>query len=128
MKDFLKKYKVDIILIGILLIISLIISLCFYFISFSDQNIASIYVSSTLINQIDLNKEQEEARYIIVNGKHGEVKVEVKLNSLRIIQSSCINKSCIHQGELTSLKPLICAYNEVYIELNSFKDVDVELG
>lgn len=127
MSGFLKKYKIDILLIIIVLITSILIGLLLYIFNNSDKEIAQIYVSNELKETINL-KEETETRYIEVNGKHGLVKIEVKKDEIRIIESTCPNKDCIFQGEATSLKPLICAYNEVLIKIESFEDVDVELG
>jgi len=127
MMNFLKKYKLDIFLTIILLILSLIGSLCFIFLKNPNNNIANIYVMNELKDSIDLTKEND-ARYLEFDGKNGKVKVEVKKDEIKIIESNCPNKYCIHQGVATSSRPIICAYNEVLIELKSLKDFDVELG
>lgn len=128
MKKFLKKYKVDIILILTLLTISLSSFLALKFSGSMTDNIAYIYVGDNIQHEIDLSKENNEIRYMIVDGKHGEVKIAIRKNDIRIVESTCPNKDCIHQGSATSLKPVICIYNEVRIELQGKKDVDVELG
>lgn len=127
MMNFLKKYKLDILIIVILLILSLIGSLCFIFLKNPNHNVANIYVMNELKESIDLSKENE-VRYLEFDGKNGRVKVEVKKEEIKIIESSCPNKYCIHQGVATSSRPIICAYNEVLIELKSQKDFDVEIG
>lgn len=128
MKEFLKKYKVDIIVVGILLIASLIGVLSFNIINnYSSDSIAAIYSMNQLIEEIDLSKENEP-RYFFIEGKHGDVKIEVKKDEIRIVESTCPSKSCILEGLAKSSKPIICAYNEIYIELKGDKSTDVELG
>lgn len=127
MFKFIKKYKLDLIVIISLLVLSLS---SFFLIkcSFSTQEgIAIINVSNKEIDRIDLKKEND-IRILTYNGKYTEFKVEVKKNSLRIIENGCKNKTCINLGELSSSNPLICTYNEVYIELiNASNDMDVEI-
>lgn len=128
MKEIFKKYKVDIIVISVLLVTSLIGVISFLLINTnSSDSIATIYSMNKLVDEIDLNKETE-IRYFFVEGKHGQVKVQVSKNDIKIIESTCPNKSCILEGSAKTTKPIICAYNEIYIELNGEKSTDVELG
>ncbi len=127
MKDFIKKYKFDIIIVVILLITSLFGTFFIKFYSRANDNIAYVYCENQLIHKIDLNKEEEE-RFLNINGKNGIMTLSIKKNEIKVIESSCPKKDCIKHGKATSLNPIICAYNEVYIELNGYKDVDIELG
>lgn len=96
----------------------------------NNQNvsIASIYSMNQLVEEIDLSKEEETPRYLMVEGKHGNVKISIKKDDIKIVESTCPNKSCILEGSAKASKPIICAYNEIYIELKGEKSVDVELG
>ena len=128
MKEFLKKYKIDIILVSLILIASLVGVICFNVLGKKDNKIAYIYSQNELVETLDLAKEKDELRYFSVDGKHGEVKIAVKKNDIKIVESTCPNKNCIHQGSATTLKPVICAYNEVVIELKGKAPVVIEVG
>lgn len=127
MKDFIKKYKFDIIIVVILLITSLFGTFFIKFYSRASDNIAYVYCENQLIHKIDLNKEEEE-RFLNINGKNGIMTLSIKKNEIKVIESNCPKKDCIKHWKATSLNPIICAYNEVYIELNGYKDADIELG
>lgn len=127
MKTFIKKYHLDIIVIGILLSASLLSVILINFSNNKNNNVASIYSENQLVYKIDLEKEAEE-RFLIIEGKNGEMTLSVSKNEIKVIESSCPKKECIKHGKATALKPMICAYNEVYIEINAHKDADIELG
>lgn len=127
MKDFIKKYKFDIVIVVILLITSLFGTFFIKFYNKTNDNIAYIYCENQLIHKIDLSKEEEE-RLFNINGKKGIMTLSVQKNEIKVIKSTCPKKDCIKHGKATSLNPIICVYNEVYIELNGYKDADVEIG
>ena len=127
MKDFIKKYKFDIVIVVILLITSLVGTFFIKFYNKTNDNIAYIYCENQLIHKIDLSKEEEE-RLFNINGKKGIMTLSVQKNEIKVIKSTCPKKDCIKHGKATSLNPIICVYNEVYIELNGYKDADVEIG
>ena len=127
MKDFIKKYKFDIVIVVILLITSLFGTFFIKFYSRANDNIAYVYCENQLIHKIDLSKEEEE-RLFNINGKKGIMTLSVQKNEIKVIKSTCPKKDCIKHGKATSLNPIICVYNEVYIELNGYKDADVEIG
>ena len=127
MKDFIKKYKFDIVIVVILLITSLFGTFFIKFYNKTNDNIAYIYCENKLIHKIDLSKEEEE-RLFNINGKKGIMTLSVQKNEIKVIKSTCPKKDCIKHGKATSLNPIICVYNEVYIELNGYKDADVEIG
>ena len=127
MKDFIKKYKFDIVIVVILLITSLFGTFFIKFYNKTNDNIAYIYCENQLIHKIDLSKEEEE-RLFNINGKKGIMTLSVQKNEIKVIKSTCPKKECIKHGKATSLNPIICVYNEVYIELNGYKDADVEIG
>lgn len=127
MKTFIKKYHLDIIVIGILLIVSLLSVFLINFSNNKNNNVASIYSENHLVYKINLEKENEE-RFLVIEGKNGEMTLSVSKNEIKVIKSSCPKKECIKHGKASPLKPIICAYNEVYIEINAHKDADIEIG
>lgn len=127
MKEFIKKYKIDIIVILILFIVSLGSYLLIKFLPRNNINIAYIYIKNELKEKIDLD-EEIDLRYITYEGKYGEVKVELVGKTIKIIESSCPNKDCIKQKEASPTNPLICAYNEVLIEIKGNGNTDTTIG
>lgn len=119
-----KKYKRDIILISILLVIGLLGCLVYFnFNSSSNNLIANITDSNNVVTKIDLEKESETEREITVDGLHEDLKVGVKHNAIRVIYSSCPHQDCVKIGTVSiSNKPIVCLYNKVYIVLISNSD------
>ena len=119
-----KKYKRDIILISSLLIISLLACLVYFNFNGSSTNlVANITDSNNVVTQINLEKETETEREIIVDGLHQDLKVGVKHNAIRVIYSSCPHQDCVKMGTVsTTNKPIVCLYNKVYIVLISNSD------
>ena len=72
MKTFIKKYHLDIIVIGILLIASLLSVILINFSNNKNNNIASIYSENHLVYKINLEKENEE-RFLVIEGKNGDM-------------------------------------------------------
>jgi Uncharacterized protein conserved in bacteria len=121
-----KKYKWDIIIITILLLIG---SASFIIINSiktsSDSLIAKITDSNSEITEINLSKEKEEEREITVTGLYDDLIVGVKYNAIRVIYSSCPHQDCVKQGSVsTTNTPIVCLYNKVYIVL--FDNTDNE--
>lgn len=124
-----KNRKFDIILIVSLVAIALIALLILKIQDANNNTFAQVYYKDELVLEIDLSKEKEE-RQVIVNGKQGEVKLGIKHNAIRIIESSCNSKTCVHQGFIHSTtSTIICIPNQIYIKIiNSNNDIDVEIG
>ena len=88
MKDFIKKYKFDIIIVVILLITSLFGTFFIKFYKKTNDNFAYIYCENKLVYKIDLNKEEEE-RFLNIDGKNGIMTLLIKKNEIKVIESSC---------------------------------------
>lgn len=124
MKDFLKKYRLDIIIISILIVVSLTSSIILLSTRNNDSLNATIYHHDEVVEVIDLTKENSN-REIIVQGDKGEVIVEVKKNAIRVKNADCPHHDCINMGWVSSTnRPIICAYNAVSIVLNSKSSLD----
>lgn len=116
----IKKYRYDILLISSLLIFSLVLSIFFFSLRKSGENMmASIRDANNVVLNIDLSSETKE-RIIIVDGKHEDLKVGIKHNSIRVVYSSCPHQDCVKKGSVsTTNDPIVCLYNKVYIVLTS---------
>ena len=125
----MKKFKNDIILVVVLLLISVIGLLMFNIFSEKEDLKAMIYVDENLVETIDLSKLGEEVTSYKIQGANGEVTIEAKYNAIRIVHANCPSSYCENLGFSDStIKPIICVPNKVYIKLvsNSNK-VDIEL-
>ncbi len=124
MKEFLKKHRLDTIIISILIVASLISSIVILSTRNNDSLKATIYHHDEVVEVIDLSKESDN-REIVVNGDKGEVIVEVKKNSIRVKNAECPHHDCVNMGWVSSTnRPIICAYNAISIVLNSKSSID----
>ena len=121
-----KTIRNDIILIGSLLLVMVIALIVILVTRQKDNLVATITVRNEVVETIDLEAEQE-ADYFI-EGTHGTVHVHVKDGAIAVIESNCPHQDCVHMGYISeSNRPIICAYNEVYIVINGKGDIDVEI-
>lgn len=63
-------------------------------------------------------------RVYAVEGKMGEMLIEVKDGKIGVKQSGCPNQYCVHQGFRDGGASIVCAYNEVMI---GFQTSDYEV-
>ena len=125
MKD--KKLRNDIILVASLLLIAVVALVIILSTRKKDNLIAKVYVQNEVVETIDLSTK-EEKEYVIV-GLHGNVIVETKDGEIRVKESNCPHQDCVHMGYVSETnRPIICAYNAVYIVIEGASDVDVEIG
>lgn len=58
-----------------------------------------------------------------VRGYHGPMRIAIEDSSVRVLQSSCANKVCIHTGIITSPnRQIVCAPNHVLIQIQKSSD------
>ena len=125
MKD--KKLRNDIILVASLLLIAVVALVIILSTRKKDNLIAKVYVQNEVVETIDLSTK-EEKEYVIT-GLHGNVIVETKDGAIRVKESNCPHQDCVHMGYVKETnRPIICAYNAVYIVIEGASDVDVEIG
>ena len=122
-----KTLRNDIILIASLLLIA-VVSLIVVLTTKSTHNLeAKIYVKNELVETIDLDKAEDTS--FPIKGSHGDVIVTIKDHKIAITESNCPHQDCVHMGYVAeSNKPIICAYNEVYIVIDGNVTNDVEIG
>ena len=89
---------------------------------------AKIYCQETLVKSIDLDKAKDE-KYVI-KGLHGDVIVHAKKGAIGVIEADCPHHDCVNVGYVyTTNRPIVCAYNAVYIEIVGGTTVnDIEVG
>ena len=123
-----KSLRNDIILIASLLLVA-VISLIVVFISQKKESlIAKVYRQNDLVLTIDL-KEKEEKDYY-VDGLKCQVHIHTKENAIAIVESNCPHQDCVNMHYVsTTNRPIICAYNAIYIIIegntSSYQDLEI---
>jgi len=122
-----KKLRNDIILVVSLLLVA-VVSLVIINVNANRTNlVASISVQNNVVEKVDLSRNEEKDFYI--KGLKGEVHVHSKDGAIAIIESNCPHQDCVKMGYIKeSNRPIICAYNAVYIVIEGQSNYDVELG
>lgn len=122
-----KKLRNDFILIGSLLLVA-VISLVFVLVNRVKTNlVATISVQNEVVETIDLSKTGDEDFYI--DGLKGKLHVHVHDGAIAVLESNCPHQDCVHMGYVKETnRPIICAYNAVYIVINGNAADDVEIG
>ncbi len=119
-----KKLRNDLILIGSLLLVAGITLAIIFSTRVKTNLIAKICVQNTVVEVIDLSKKEEND--YIIDGINGKVRVHTKDGAIAIVESNCPHQDCVNMGYVnTSNRPIICAYNGVYITIEGKTSTDV---
>ena len=122
-----KKLRNDLILIGSLLVAASV-ALAIIFTQPKKTNlIAKVFVQDKVVETIDLSKNEEKD--YVITGLKGKLKVRTHKGAIAIVESNCPHQDCVHMGYVKEInRPIICAYNGVYIRLeggSSYFDVEI---
>ena len=105
--------KGDLLLIAIILIVSLGISL-HLFSSKDNPTVAELYINNKLAKVIPLSQEG----YFKYKYDNVSFSVDVKEGRVRISESNCPRKVCVHQGWIShSGESIICVPNKVVVKI-----------
>ena len=108
--------KKDFILI---FVVSLIIAGAFgvnYFVNTKNVDSIEIYMDNKLYKTYDINDKEE----IKIKSKEGYNIVKIHDKGVEIIEASCTDKVCIHQGFITKLsESIVCLPNKVHIKITT---------
>lgn len=121
-----KKLRNDIILIASLLLVA-IISLIVILSTRTKTNLtAKVYVQNDIVETIDLSKKEEKD--YTVHGLNGDLTIHTRNGEICVSKSNCPHQDCVKMGYVgTSNRPIICAYNAVYIVIEGHAEYDVEI-
>ena len=121
-----KVLRNDLILIGSLLVLA-IISLVLVLALKTKKNLqAKVYVQNEVVEVIDLSKKEEKDYY--VQGLKGQVHIHTKNGGIAIVESNCPHQDCVNMRYVYETnRPIICAYNAVYIVIEGKANFDVEI-
>lgn len=119
-----KKLRNDIFLIVSLLLVAVIALVVILTTRKKDNLVAKVYVQSEIVLKIDLNEIKDEDYF--VDGTHTQVHIHVKDGAIAVVESGCPHQDCVHTGYVKETnRPIICAYNAVYIIIEGASSYDV---
>ena len=122
-----KVLRNDIILIASLLLVAVITLIVVLCTRVRTNLVAQVYFQDQIVETIDLSKK-EDADYF-VNGLKGQVHIHTHDGGIAVIESNCPHQDCVHMGYIKETnRPIICAYNAVYIIIIGQSVNDVEIG
>ena len=121
-----KTIRNDIILICSLLAIIVAALLAVFFTQKRNNLVAKIYVKNELVETIDISKSEDKEFKVL--GANGEVTISIKNHSIGVAQSNCPHQDCVHVGYVNETnRPIICAYNQVYIIIEGNSNYDITI-
>ena len=120
-----KRLRNDIILIASLLIVAVVSLVCVLSTRRKDQ-FAKVYCQNDLVLNIDLSKKENKDYEI--QGLKGMMTIHTEDGYICVSKSSCPHQDCVRMGKVNvSNRPIICAYNAVYIVIAGQSEFDVEV-
>ncbi|MBP5216972.1 MAG: NusG domain II-containing protein, partial [Bacilli bacterium] len=127
--SFWKKHFWDVIVISIAALLAGGLSIWVAVPKANLGHIAQISVSGKLLQKLDLSTEPQEERIFYIQGAVSEMTIGVKYNAIRVVSSNCPSQYCVHEGYISEPgMPIVCAYNEVVIEIIGKSESDVVIG
>ena len=124
MMDKKKILRNDLILIISLLIVAAVALILTVTLSKRENLTAKIIVKNEVVEVIDLSLKEE--RDYIIDGVNGKLKVHTHDGGIAVTESNCPHQDCVNMGYVyQSNRPIICAYNAVYIVIEGASSSDV---
>ena len=121
-----KTLRNDIILVVSLLLVAIISLVILLSTRTKDNLIAKVYVQDTIVETIDLSKKEEKD--YTVHGINGDLTIHTRDGAICVLNSNCPHQDCVNMGYVNvSNRPIICAYNAVYIIIEGNATFDVEI-
>ena len=121
-----KTLRNDLILIGSLLLVAIISLVILLSTRIKDNLVAKVYVQDTIVETIDLSKKDEKD--YTVHGINGDLTIHTRDGAVCVSKSNCPHQDCVNMGYVSvSNRPIICAYNAVYIVIEGNATFDVEI-
>lgn len=121
-----KKLRNDIILTASLLLVAIISLIVILSTRTKAHLTAKVYVQNDIVETIDLSKKEEKD--YTVHGLNGDLTIHTRNGEICVSKSNCPHQDCVKMGYVgTSNRPIICAYNAVYIVIEGHAEYDVEI-
>ena len=116
----------DIILISSLLVVAAISLVVVLLTRVKTNLIAKVYFQNDVVETIDLSKKEE--RDYRIKGLNGYLTVHTHDGAIAITESNCPHQDCVRTGYVKeSNRPIICAYNAVYVVIEGNSIIDAEI-
>ena len=124
--DKKKIIRNDLIVILSLALVAVVSLVCVLAFRTKKNLVAKIYVQNTVVEAIDLSKKEEKD--YLVHGLQGDLHVHTHDGKIAVVESNCPHQDCVKMGYVGETnRPIICAYNAVYITINGKTVNDVEI-
>ena len=121
-----KKLRNDIILIASLLLVAIISLIVILSTRTKAHLTAKVYVQNDIVETIDLSKKEEKD--YTVHGLNGDLIIHTRNGEICVSKSNCPHQDCVKMGYVGTLnRPIVCAYNAVYIVIEGHTEYDVEI-
>ena len=121
-----KTLRNDLILIGSLLVVIIASFLAVFLTRKKSDLVAKIYVKNELVQTIDLSNTKDTE--FEIEGAKGKLKIIIKNHAIGVEESNCPHQDCVHMGLVKeSNRPIICAYNQVYIVIEGESTYDARI-
>ena len=119
-----KKIRNDIILVVSLLVVA-VVSLVVVLTTRQKTNlVARVYVNNQVVEVVDLSNKDDKDFYI--DGINGKLHIHSHDGAIAVLESNCPHQDCVKMGYVSETnKPIICAYNAVYIVIEGASGSDV---
>ena len=119
-----KKIRNDIILVVSLLVVA-VVSLVVVLTTRQKTNlVAKVYVNNQVVEVVDLTNKDDKDFYI--DGIKGKLHIHSHDGAIAVLESNCPHQDCVKMGYVSETnKPIICAYNAVYIVIEGASSSDV---
>lgn len=97
----------------------------FFIKSASEGSVAIITQDGKELERIDLSDVKSSYSLVIDSPNGGYNLVLVEKDNISVIEASCTDKVCVHQGKISSsLRPIVCLPNKMMIIIEGPKDDD----
>ena len=121
-----KTIRNDLILICSLLVVVVASFLAVFLTRKKNNLVAKIYVKNELVQTIDLAKSEDTE--FEIDGAKGKLTIVIKDHVIGVEESNCPHQDCVHMGLVKeSNRPIICAYNQVYIVIEGDSNYDARI-
>ena len=92
-----------------------------------DNLFAKIYVKEALVQEVDLTTSKDQE--FEIEGAKGKLTISIKDHAIGVIKAECPHQDCVHVGYVKETnRPIICAYNQVYIVIEGDSSYDARIG
>ncbi len=114
-----------------IVIILVIFSSFFIFAKIKNENktkgdVVAVYVDSEKVAEYNLKAHDGEI--IDINSKYGKNKIKIEKGKVKMVESDCEDKVCLHMGEISANnETIICLPNRLLVKIESETSNEVDV-